>query len=83
MPNCCACNGGNCTHYGVPHAYCSGHDPADWYGTAIPIAPPCPQCARFREKIAGLEHFIRKEGLYDHPGDAGTVTTKLIAYLTE
>jgi hypothetical protein len=44
---------------------------------------PCPQCARFREKVAGLEHFIRKEGLYDHPGDAGIIAPKFIKYLTE
>ena len=45
--------------------------------------PPCPQCARFREKVASLEHFIRKEGLYDHPGDAGIIAPKFIKYLTE
>ena len=44
---------------------------------------PCPQCARFREKVAGLEHFIREKGLYDYPGDAGIIAPKLIKYLTE
>jgi hypothetical protein len=54
------------------------------YDGRVPEPPyECPQCARFREKVTGLEHFIRIEGLYDHPGDAAIIAPKLIAYLTE